>query len=66
MLIEIVFYLCILIVPWVLVMFCLRCRARVALPVNEFDNELSFWDEFLPLSCQLGIEAEVELEVDLM
>ena len=24
-----------------------------------------FWDEFLPLSRQLGIEVEVELEVDL-
>ena len=51
--------------PWVLVVFCLRCRARVAPPVAEFDNELSFWDEFLPLSRQLGVEVEVELEVDL-
>ena len=66
MLIKIVFYLCVLIVPWVLVVFCLRCRARVAPPVDEFDNELSFWDEFLPLSRQLGVEVEVELEVDLM
>ena len=59
------FCLCILIVPWVLVVFCLRCRARVAPWVDEFDNELSFWDEFLPLSRQLGVEVEVELEVDL-
>ena len=56
---------CVLIVPWVLVVFCLRCRARVAPRVDEFDNELSFWDEFLPLSRQLGVEVEVELEVDL-
>ena len=56
---------CVLIVPWVLVVFCLRCRARVASRVDEFDNELSFWDEFLPLSRQLGVEVEVELEVDL-
>ena len=51
--------------PWVLVVFCLRCRARVTPRVDEFDNELSFWDEFLPLSRQLGVEVEVELEVDL-
>ena len=51
--------------PWVLVVFCLRCRARVAPRVDEFDNELSFWDEFLPLSRQLGVEVEVELEVDI-
>ena len=56
---------CVLIVPWVLVVFCLRCRARVSPRVDEFDNELSFWDEFLPLSRQLGVEVEVELEVDL-
>ena len=61
MLIKIVFCLCILIVPWVLVVFCLRCRARVAPLVDEFDNELSFWDEFLPLSRQLGVEVEVDL-----
>ena len=66
MLIKIVFCLCILIVPWVLVVFCLRCRARVAPPVDEFDNELSFWDEFLPLSRQLGVEVGVELEVNLV
>ena len=65
MLIKIVFYLCVLIVSWVLVVFCLRCRARVAPPVDEFDNELSFWDKFLPLRRQLGVEVEVELEVDL-
>ena len=59
------FCLCILIVPWVLVVFCLRCRARVAPPVDEIKIELSFWDEFLPLSRQLGVEVEVELEVDL-
>ena len=28
--------------PWVLVIFCLRCRARVTPPVDEFDYELSF------------------------
>ena len=60
------FGLCILIVPWVLVIFCLRCRARVAPPVDEFENELSFWDEFLPLSRQLGVEVKVKLEVDLV
>ena len=49
-----------------LVVFCLRCRAQVAAPVDEFDNELSFWDEFLPLSRQLGVEVEVKLEVDLV
>ena len=60
--------MCMLIVPWVLVVFCLRCRARVAPPVDEFDNELSFWNDFLPLSLQLGVEVEVEveLEVDLV
>ena len=60
------FCLCILIVPWVLIVFCLRCGARVAPPVAEFVNELSFWDEFLPLSRQLGVEIEVELEVDFV
>ena len=49
-----------------LVVLCLRCRARVAPPVDEFDNELSFWDEFLPLSRQLGVEVEVELEINLV
>ena len=34
--------------PWVLVVFCLRCRARVAPPVDETEDELSFEDEFLP------------------
>ena len=66
MLIKIVFCLCILIVPWVLVAFCLSCRARVAPPVDEIEIELSFWDEFLPLSRQLGVEVGVELEVDLV
>ena len=33
---------------WVLVVFCLRCRARVAPPVDDIEIELSFWDEFLP------------------
>ena len=65
MLIKIVFCLFILIVPWVLVVFCLRCRARVAPPVDEIGNELSFWDAFLPLSRQLGVEVKVELEVHL-
>ena len=49
-----------------LVVLCLRCRARVAPPVDEFDNELTFWDEFLPLSRQLGVEVEVELEINLV
>ena len=48
---------------WVLVVFCLRCRARVAPPVDEIEDELSFQDEFLPLSRQLGVEVEVKLEV---
>ena len=48
MLIKFVFCMCMLIVPWVLVVFCLRCRARVAPPVDEIEIELSFWDEFLP------------------
>ena len=29
------------------VVFRMRCRARVAPPVDEFDYELSFQDEFL-------------------
>ena len=66
MLIKFVFCLCTLIVPWMLVVFCLRCRARVAPPVDETEDELSFRDEFLPLSRQLGVEVEVKLEVDLM
>ena len=44
----------------------LRCRARVAPPVDEIEDELSFQDEFLPLSRQLGVEVDVKLEVDLM
>ena len=44
----------------------LRCRARVAPPVDETEDELSFQDEFLPLSRQLGVEVEVKLEVDLV
>ena len=48
MLIKFVFYLCTLIVPWVLVVFCLRCKARVALPVDEAEDDESFQDEFLP------------------
>ena len=40
--------MCMLIVPWVLVVFCLRCRARVTPPVDETEDELSFQDEFLP------------------
>ena len=48
MLIKFVFCLCTLIVPWVLVVFYLWCRARVAPPVDETENELSFQDEFLP------------------
>ena len=43
----------------------LRCRARVAPPIDEIEIELSFWDEFQPLSRQLGVEVEVELRVDL-
>ena len=49
-----------------LIVLYLRCKARVAPPVDEFDNELSFWDEFLPLSRQLGVEVEVELEISLV
>ena len=41
----------------------LRCTARVAPPVDETEDELSFQDEFLSLSRQLGIEVEVKLEV---
>ena len=52
--------------PWVLVVFCLRCRARVAPPVDETEDELSFQDEFLPPERQLGVGVEVELEVDLV
>ena len=37
-----------LIVPWVLFVFCLRCRARVAPSVDEAEDEGSFQDEFLP------------------
>ena len=48
MLIKFVFCLCILIVPWVLVVFCLRCRVRGAQPVDEIEDEVSFQDEFLP------------------
>ena len=55
-----------LIEPWVLVVFCLRCRARVAPPVDKTEDVLSFQDEFLPLSHQLGLEVEVKLEVDLV
>ena len=32
----------------VLVVFCLRCRARVAPPVDEIKIELSFQEKFLP------------------
>ena len=46
--------------------FCLRCRVRVALPIDEIEDELSFQDEFLPQSRQLGVGVEVELEVDLV
>ena len=30
------------------VVFCLRCRARVAPPVDEAEDEESFQDDFLP------------------
>ena len=30
------------------VVFCLRCRARVAPPVDEIEDVLSFQDEFVP------------------
>ena len=53
--------MCMLIVPWVFVVFCLRCRARVTPPVDEIEIELSFWDEFRPLSRQLGVKVEVNL-----
>ena len=42
------------------------CRARVAPPVDEIEDVLSFQDEFLPVSHQLGVEVEVKLEVDLV
>ena len=42
------------------------CRARVAPPADETEDVLSFLDEFLPLSRQLGVEVEVKLEVDLV
>ena len=48
-----------------LVVFCLRCRARVAPLVVEFDNELSFKDRFLFPEPPVGRKIEVELEVDL-
>ena len=48
MLIKIVFCLCILIVLCALVVFYLRCRARVAPPVDEVEDEGSFQEEFLP------------------
>ena len=48
------------------VVFRMRRRARVAPPVDEAEDEGSFQDEFLPLSRQLGVEVEVELEVDLV
>ena len=51
---------------WVLVVFCLRCTARVAPSVDETKDELSFQDEFYPQSRQLGVGVEVELEVDLV
>ena len=44
----------------------LMCRARVVTPVDETEDVLSFQDEFLPLSRQLGVEVEVKLEVDLV
>ena len=44
----------------------LRHRARVSPPVDEIEDELSFKDELLPLSRQLGVEVEVKLEVDLV
>ena len=48
------------------VVFCLRCRAWVAPPVDEAEDEGSFQDEFYPQSRQLGVGVEVELEVDLV
>ena len=50
----------------VLFIFYLRCWARVAPQVDETEDELSFQDEFLLLSRQLGVEVEVKLEVDLV
>ena len=47
-------YLRILVTLRALVVLCLRCRARVALPVDEFDNVLSFLDEFLLLEPPVG------------
>ena len=42
------FCLGILIMLCASVVFCLRCRARVAPPVDEAEDEGSFQDEFLP------------------
>ena len=47
-------YLRILVTLRALVVLCLRCRAWVALPVDEFDNVLSFLDEFLLLEPPVG------------
>ena len=46
--VENVYCLGILIVLCASVVFCLRCRARVASPIDEFDNELSFGTSFYP------------------
>ena len=43
----------------------MRRRARVALPVNEAEDEGSFQDEFLPPEPPVRSRVEVELEVDL-
>ena len=43
------YFLGILIMLCASVVFCLRCRARVAPPVDEAEDEGSFQDEFLPL-----------------
>ena len=56
----------VLIVSWVLVVFFLRCRARVAprsmRPKMSCPSRMSFY----PQSRQLGVGEEVELEVELV
>ena len=64
--VGIMFCLGILIMLCASIVFCLRCRAGVAPPVNEAEDEGSFQDEFYPQSCQLGVGVEIELEVDLV
>ena len=59
-------FVCVLIVPWVLVFF-LVCGVEHELLHRSMRSKLScpFKTSFYPLSRQLGVEVEVELEVDL-